>query len=156
MTINDIAWMMRNSDRFQRQGTQPNLPNGSLPPAGHVNPYCEPGMDITGMTREDFQTVPVPKEAEQKMKDLAMRGMDTYYGMSGPDGDIVADTIEAYSLEAAVPDRINTSYTLTNIYRAEVNRIFDFIRSRAPGWEPGQKFDTSILNEYRQGVDVKA
>ena len=29
-------------------------------------------------------------------------------GMSGPDGDIVADTIEAYSLEAAVPDRINT------------------------------------------------
>ena len=32
MTINDIAWMMRNADRFQRQGTQPNLPNGSLPP----------------------------------------------------------------------------------------------------------------------------
>lgn len=90
------------------------------------------------------------------MKDLAMRGMDTYYGMSGPDGDIVADTIEAYSLEAAVPDRINTSYTLTNIYRAEVNRIFDFVRSRIPGWQIGQRFDTSILDGYRQGVDVKA
>ena len=155
MTVTDIAWLLR-SNSYSQKSNQPILPNGSLSPANHVNPYCNPGMDITGLSKEDFQMVPVSKEAEEKMKCLAMKGIETYYGMSGPDGDRVANAIEAYSKQAAVSDRINISYTLTNIYRTEVNHIFDFIRSRIPDWEIGHPFDTTILKEYQQGIDTRA
>lgn len=45
MTINDIARMMANRQRYERQSTEPKLPNGSTPPPGYVNPYCPEGLD---------------------------------------------------------------------------------------------------------------
>ena len=42
MRINDIAQMMINIDKFKRQSSMPNLPNGSTPPSGYVNPHCPP------------------------------------------------------------------------------------------------------------------
>ena len=42
------------------------------------------------------------------------------------------------------------------MHREEVYHLYDFVRSRVPGWQPGQVFDASIVNEYRQGVDIKA
>ncbi len=32
----------------------------------------------------------------------------------------------------------------------------EFVKSRVLGWQLGQPFDTSILNQYRQGIEVKA
>ena len=54
-------------------------------------------------------------------------------------------------------DRANASWTLQQMHREEVYRLYDFVRSRVPGWKIGQWFDTSILEEYKQGtMDIKA
>lgn len=155
MTINDIARMMVNSERYKRQSTEPKLPNGSLPPEGHVNPYCPEGMDITGMKESDFKIISVDKEVEQQMKDIAFNHMKDYYGMSGGHGD-VAEAVKAYLSKIPAEDRINAGWTLNHIHQAEAQRLVDFVRSRVPGWQHGQAFDTSILDEYKQGIDMKA
>ncbi len=156
MTINDIARMMASRDRYQRQSAEPKLPNGSLPPKGHVNPYCPEGMDITGMKASDFKTIPVDKEVEQQVKDMVFDDMKKYYGMSGPDGNNLADTIKAYLPKIPVEDRKHAARTLHHIHIAEATRLYDFVKSRVPGWEVGKPFDTSILDEYKQGIDMKA
>ena len=156
MTINEIARMMVSTERYQSQTAQPKLENGSLPPKGHVNPWCPPGMDITGMKQSDFKIIPVSKEIETRLRDMALQNMKQYYGMSPPSGNERGDTIRAYVMTLPPEDRANAGYTLNQIRLEEANRLCDFVRSRGPGWQHGQAFDTSILDEYRQGVDVKA
>ena len=152
MTINEIVWMMRNAEQYNRGGAQPEYPNGAA--VSHPD-APDDGLDITGMTAADFHMIPVSKEAEQAMKDIAFDHMKRYYGMSGT-GNELGDTIKSYYKQIPTSDRANASWTLQQINREEVYRLYDFVRSRIPGWQIGQKFDTSILDEYRQGVDVKA
>ena len=155
MRINDIAQMMINIDKFKRQSSMPNLPNGSLPPKGHVNPYSPPGMNITGMKASDFKIIPVSKEVEQQIKDMVLDDMKKYYGMSGPDGNNLSDAIKAYLPQIPVEDRKHAAHTLHQIHNAEARRLNDFVRSRVPGWQHGQHFDTSILDDYKQGINIK-
>jgi len=63
MTINSLARMMVNRDRYQRQSATPNLPNGSLPPKGHVNPYYPESMNAN----QGLKTS-VPKAAAMRPK----------------------------------------------------------------------------------------
>lgn len=156
MTINDIARMMISADRFKKQSAMPELPNGSLPPPGHVNPYCPPGMDITGMKESDFKIIPVDEKVAQQMKDLTLAEIKRGYGMSDPNRAPVSDMIRAYAMSSPVEDRINAGWSLEKIHQNEVRRIFDFIESRVPGWQAGQRLDTSILDEYQQGIDITA
>ena len=80
MTITDIARMMMNADQYQRGVTQPKYPNG----AAVSDPNApDDGLDITGMTAADFHIIPVSKEAEQAVRDIALEHMKKYYGMSG-------------------------------------------------------------------------
>lgn len=155
MTINDIARMMASRERYQRQSAEPKLPNGSLPPKGHVNPHCPEGMDITGMKASDFKIISVSKDAEQQMKDIAFNHMKDYYGMSGGHGD-VGEAVKAYLSKIPAGDRMHASWTLEQIHLSEAQKLNDFVKSRIPGWEPGKPFDTSILDEYKQGIDIKA
>ena len=148
MTINDIVWLMRSTERYQRGAVKPEYPNGAA-----VAP--DDGLDITGMTAADRKIIPVSKEAEQAMKDIAFDHMKRYYGMSGT-GNELGDTIKSYYKQIPPSDRANAAWTLQQIHREEVYRLYDFVRSRVPGWQIGQKFDTSILDEYPRGVDVKA
>ena len=152
MTINDIVWLMRSTERYQRGAAKPEYPNGAA--VSHPD-APDDGLDITGMTAADFHMIPVSKEAEQAMKDIAFDHMKRYYGMSGT-GNELGDTIKSYYKQIPPSDRANAAWTLQQIHREEVYRLYDFVRSRIPGWQIGQKFDTSILDEYRQGVDVKA
>ena len=156
MTINSLARMMVNRDRYQRQSATPNLPNGSLPPKGHVNPYYPESMNITGMKASDFKTIPVSKEVEEQVKDIAFQHMKKNYGMTDPNRSDLADAIKAYVSKIPEKDRVHAVRTLTNIHRAEAVKLDEFVKSRVPGWQVGKPFDTSILNEYRQGVDMKA
>ena len=154
MTITDMARMMMTSDQYQRGVTQPKYPNGAA--VSHPDrPYD--GLDITGMTVADRKAVPVSKEAEQAVRDMALEDMKKYYGMSGPDGNNLGNFIKSYYKQIQPSDRANASWTLQQMHREEVYRLYDFVRSRVPGWEIGQKFDTSILEEYKQGtMDIKA
>ena len=95
MTINSLARMMVNRDRYQRQSATPNLPNGSLPPKGHVNPYYPESMNITGMKASDFKTIPVSKEVEEQVKDIAFQHMKKNYGMTDPNRSDLAEAKKA-------------------------------------------------------------
>ena len=152
MTINDIVWLMRSTERYQRGAAKPEYPNGAA--VSHPD-APDDGLDITGMTVSDRKIIPVSKEAEQAMKDIAFDHMKRYYGMSGT-GNELGDTIKSYYKQIPPSDRANAAWTLQQIHREEVYRLYDFVRSRVPGWQIGQKFDTSILDEYPRGVDVKA
>ena len=152
MTINDIVWLMRSTERYQRGAAKPEYPNGAA--VSHPD-MPDDGLDITGMTAADRKIIPVSKEAEQAMKDIAFDHMKRYYGMSGT-GNELGDTIKSYYKQIPPSDRANAAWTLQQIHREEVYRLYDFVRSRVPGWQIGQKFDTSILDEYPRGVDVKA
>lgn len=93
MTVSDIARMMANADRYRRQGVTQNLPNGSLPPKDHVNPYCPEGMDITGRT--DFRRiVPVDEDVANRIRALVFENMKNNGGMS--DGEVESQVIKNY------------------------------------------------------------
>ena len=109
------------------------------------------------MTAADFHIIPVSKEAEQAVRDIALEHMKKYYGMSGPDGNDLGNFIKSYYKQVPVSDRANAGWTLNQMHRDEAYRLYDFVRFRVPGWEIGQWFDTSILEEYKQGtMDIKA
>ena len=73
---------------------------------------------------------------------MALEDMKKYYGMSGPDGNNLGNFIKSYYKQIQPSDRANASWTLQQMHREEVYRLYDFVRSRVPGWEIGQKFDT--------------
>ncbi len=159
MNINDMVKMMRGRDTYlASKNKEPQLPNGSLPPKDHVNPYCTPGMDITGMKFSDFKTMPIEKDVEEKFRNLVLEEFKKGYGMSDPDADPISDFIKSYYMsdKIAIDDRKHYAHTLEQISIQEARRISDFIESRVPGWEPGKKFDLSILDDYHIGISVTA
>ena len=152
MTINDIVWMMRNTERYQREATKPEYPNG----AAVAHPATpDDGMDITGMTAADFHTIPVSKEIEQKVRNRVFENMKYRYGMTGT-GNEYGEMVHSYLMSIPAGDRRDAAYTINQIHFDEVDKIYAFVKSHIPGWHSGQVFDTSILDAYRQGVDVKA
>lgn len=55
MTITGMTRFVQQNYKVQNSHLTHKLPNGSLPPKEHVNPYCPEGMDITGRT--DFRRI---------------------------------------------------------------------------------------------------
>ena len=66
----------------------------------------------------------------------------------------LANIVTSYYPQVAVEDRVHAARTLDKIHRAEAHRLVEFVQSKIPGWQVGQAFDTSILEEYKQGIDT--
>ena len=107
------------------------------------------------MKTSDYKIIPIDKDVEQKMKDITLEEIKRGYGMSDPYRDPVSDLIKSYDKQIPVKDRINAGWTLEKIHQNEVRRIFDFIHSRIPDWQAGKPFDTSILDDYKQGINIR-
>ena len=152
MTITDMARMMMNADQYSRKVAQPAYPNG----AAVTHPDTpDDGMDITGMTVADFHTIPVSKEIEEKVRDRVFENMKYRYGMTGT-GNEYGEMVHSYLMSIPAKDRRDAAYTIDQIHFDEVEKINAFVKAHVPGWQPGQAFDTSILEEYQWGIDVKA
>ena len=88
MTITGMTRFVQQNYKVQNSHLTHKLPNGSLPPKEHVNPYCPEGMDITGRT--DFRRiVPVDEGVANKIKSLVFESMEKNCGMS--DGEIESE-----------------------------------------------------------------
>lgn len=109
----------------------------------------------TGMTVADFHTIPVSKEIEEKVRDRVFENMKYRYGMTGT-GNEYGEMVHSYLMSIPAKDRRDAAYTIDQIHFDQVDKINAFVKSRVPGWQPGQAFDTSILEEYQRGIDVKA
>ena len=103
-------------------------------------------MDITGMTSADFHIIPVSKEIEQKVRDRVFENMKYRYGMTGT-GNEYGEMVHSYLMSIPAKDRRDAAYTIDQIHFGEVKKINAFVKSRVPGWQPGQSFDTSILED---------
>lgn len=154
MTFGELARLQMNAERFMHKGYKAEMSNGSTPGPDYVNPFAPPGMDITGMTESDFKIIPVSKEIEQKIRDLAFRELRDGYGMTS--SNELGETMKAYYPTIPPEDRPHASRTLYKIHHEEACRLVDFVQSKIPGWQVGVPFDTSILKDYKQGIDTEA
>ena len=114
------------------------------------------GMCMSCYGEHAREIVEVSDEVTQQIKDAALKCAKENYGIrSGPDD--LGDIIKNYIRTVDVDRRLASSWTLQQIWYAEVDRIGWYIHSQDPSWTMwGQAYDTSILDNYQQGVDVKA
>jgi len=154
MTIRELVQYQQNNRVAELAKETPRLPNGSLPPEGHVNPYGDPSMDITGKSPDSYKIIPVDEGVANKMRELAKQimlegnGIDTGFGVN--------EAIKSHVMTLPPEDRINAGWTLNEIFHNEAVRLGEYIHQRDPNWNWGKPFDHSILDDYTPGgMDIK-
>ena len=101
------------------------------------------GMDVTGKGTSWQQLTSVSEEYRQKMFDNVKREFIKENGPSNGDTTKRSDIFKDYQLSVNKDKRLSGTWTL---YAA--------VKSANPNWKPGQKFDTSILdNVTRESVE---
>lgn len=154
MTITEIARFMQQSDKAKNLQSTPKLHNGSLPPSGHVNPYCPEGMDITGRT-DHRRIIPVDEGVANKIKALVFESMVERGGMS--DGtNRTGDIINAYVMTLSPEKRAAAGWTLNQIHLQEANRLGEYVHQRDPSWNWGMPVKPGILEDYQPATDIFA
>ena len=118
----------------------------------HVNPYGTPGMSLNSAGNYR-KTVPVDKGVAQRVRQLAFEHMRDGYGVS--DGEDVSKVIRDYTLSLAPGQRLSASWTLNEIFHNEAARLGGYVHRQDPSWDWGKPFDVSLLDGYRQGVDIQ-
>ncbi|MCI8843440.1 MAG: hypothetical protein HFF08_04935 [Oscillospiraceae bacterium] len=145
MTITQIAQsqqQQRVSALAQRQQGKP-----------HVNPYGTPGMSLNH-AGDYRKIVSVNQGVVQQVKQIAFNHMKNRYGVS--DGEDISKVIRDYTMSLAPEKRLSASWTLNEIFHGEAVRLGEFVHQQDPGWDWGKPFDTSILENYRQGINTMA
>ena len=118
----------------------------------HVNPYGTPGMSLNGAG--DYRNiVPVDEDIAQRVKQIALDHMKNGCGVS--DGEDISRVIRDYAMSLPPDQRLSASWTLNEIFHREAVRLGEYVHRQDPGWDWGKPFDTSILDGYRQGVDIE-
>lgn len=116
---------------------------------GSVEGLCS---DCYGSHKHD--DVELPDSVVQQVKDAALASAKDNYGWN--DTDYLSPIIKSYVKTVDVDKQLASSYSLQRVWRNEVDRIGQYIHSQDPNWTVwGQHFDTSILDGYKQGIDVK-
>lgn len=145
MTVNQIV----QSQQQKRLGELARSGRGKP----HVNPYGTPGMSLND-AGDYRKIVPVDESAARQIRQIAFDHMKNGYGISS--GEDVSAAIRSYTLSLAPEKRLSASWTLNEIFHSEAGRLAEFVRRHDPDWNWGDPFDTSILDGYRQGMDITA
>ena len=119
----------------------------------HINPYGTPGMSLND-AGDYRKMVPVDEGVVQQIKQIAFDHMKNGFGVS--DGEDVSKVIRGYVSSLAPEQRLSASWTLNEIFHSEAARLGEYVHQHDPSWNWGKPFDTSILDGYQQGVDMKA
>ena len=119
--------------------------------AGH---YIE-GMCLNCYGEHKNDPVELPDSVVQQVKDAALAAAKDDYGWNN--ADYVGPVVKSYIKTIDVDKRLASSTALYKVYREETDRIGWYIHSQNPNWTNwGQHYDLSILDGYRQGIDVRA
>lgn len=117
--------------------------------------YAIEGMCLNCYGAHKHDKVELPDSVVQQVKDAAFASAKDGYGWN--DTDYLSPIVKSYVKTVAVDKRLASSYSLEKVWREEVDRIGWYIHSKDPSWTVwGQHFDVSILDDYKQGIDVKA
>ena len=151
MTITGMTRFVQQNYKVQNSHLTHKLPNGSLPPKEHVNPYCPEGMDITGRT--DFRRiVPVDEGVANKIKSLVFESMKKNCGMS--DGEIESEIIRNHVMSLPPEERAAAGWTLNQISLQEADRLGEYVHQRDPSWNWGKPVKPGILDDYKSGMNI--
>ena len=154
MTITSMAQFIQQNYKTQNIQSTPQLPNGSLPPSDHVNPYCPKGMDITGRT-DHRRMIPVDEGVANKIKSLVYESMVERGGMN--DGtNQTGDIINSYVMTLSPEKRAAAGWTLSQIHLQEANRLGEYVHQKDPSWNWGKPVKPGILEGYQSGIDLLA
>ena len=143
MTITQIV----QNQQQQRIGKIPQKTQGKP----HVNPYGTPGMSLNN-AGDYRKIVPVDENVAQQVRQIAFDHMKNGYGVS--DGEDISQVIRNYTMSLAPEQRLSASWTLNELFHSEAARLGEYIHQHDPDWDWGKPFDTSILDDYRQGMDI--
>ena len=112
------------------------------------------GMDVTGKGTSWQKLTSVSEEYRQKMFDNVKKEFIQENGISNGDTTKRSDIFKDYQLSVSKDKRLSGTWTLEQYegqYRAA---MYAAVKSANPNWKPGQKFDTSILdNVTRESVE---
>lgn len=150
MRITNMTAMLVKRQQVQKQKSEPKLPNGSLPPKGHVNPYEDPYLNVTGKDPSEWsKLIPIDDEVAGKIRELVKESFMKRNGMSGTgaDADQEANIIKSYIATLPGEQRLAAIYSCQQIGDTEADRLAAKIREQDPTWQYGQAFDTDILSE---------
>jgi hypothetical protein len=123
--------------------------------------YVEEGMVVREGDTSWRKIVPVSYSIKNKLIEVARRQfLENGNGMSpARDGDELGAIYREYRKGIAPSDRLSVTYTMSQIVRAENQRLIDYVRANVPGWTYGQKIPADVLRDAVSGkghLDVKA
>ena len=156
MTITGMTRFVQQNYKVQNSHLTHKLPNGSLPPKEHVNPYCPEGMDITGRT--DFRRiVPVDEGVANKIKSLVFESMEKNCGMS--DGEIESEIIQKLCYVIATRRTscrwVDIKSDLVGLQEEGLTDWENMYISGDPSWNWGKlNVKPSILDDYKSGMNI--
>ena len=116
------------------------------------------GLDASALT-ERFsvrqQYAPISDEATEAMQQLALKDAMNSVGSTGVDSAERTKLIRE-QLQSVDPSQRTASFnTMNKVWESEMDRIGNFIKEKDASWQDwGDEFDTSILKDYKPGVNV--
>ena len=101
------------------------------------------------------QYTPISDEATEAMQKLALEDAKNSIGNPTADAAARADLIRE-QLKGVDPSRRTAAFnTMNKVWESETDRLANFIQEKDKSWQDwGDAFDTSILDDYKAGVNV--
>ena len=110
-----------------------------------LNCYGVAGMDVTGKDSSAWKKIiDIPEAARQDMFDTTLREYIRDNGMGSGDTDRTA-VFTRYQLSVKKSDRLAGTWTLEQYEACYERAFYTIVKEANPDWQPGQKFDPSIL-----------
>ena len=113
------------------------------------------GMDVTGKGTSWQKLTNVSEEYRQKMFDNVKKEFIQENGVSNGDTTKRSDIFKDYQLSVNKDKRLCGTWTLEQYEGQYRSAMYVAVKAANPNWKPGQKFDTSILdNVTRESVEA--
>lgn len=117
------------------------------------------GLDIGSLTQQfpiRTQYTPISDEATAAMQELALQdAINSVESGSSPSAEERVSLIQE-QLKSVDPSKRTAAFnTMNKVWESELDRIGEYIKENDPSWNYwGDEFDTSILENYKPGVNV--
>ena len=112
-------------------------------------------MDVTGKGTSWQKLTSVSEEYRQKMFDNVKKEFIQENGISNGDTTKRSDIFKDYQLSVSKDKRLSGTWTLEQYEGQYRSAMYAAVKAANPNWKPGQKFDTSILdNVTKESVEA--
>lgn len=113
---------------------------------------------IKGTNGNWKKIVSVSDEAKAELAEVVKQDFISTNGLGKPEGSKKPDVINKYLNTIPSKQRNSAAWTLQRMAGDYATRLEKLVRENNPGWNPGDAFDTSILDQLDGtlgGVDFK-